>query len=183
MATVHDYEVLDSAIPLRSIELLPWKMPPQQAWNVLLHAMMLRKYTLAANDKVYLPRVVDALSRLAREFTGDEHADFLDAVAAWAPDACSSAGQGTRHHYGGTLWETPEMVRKILYGRFLHGDAGKRAALPDDFHHLVMPVFDWSTDSAHAVRILAQWIQIGVNSGALPADLLEGFEPYEPPSQ
>lgn len=166
LATVEDYEGLESAIPLgNSINHTGHGDDNVTRWHVALHAMTLRKY-FARKDRLFLPRVVAALQEcvVKDDLQPSEWKAISENVHLIEEMSLFWIDEGPRY-------SESQLLEAQLYGRYLHGDFEKwkvtRAAqdrLSDQ------AVFMATVSRASRVIRLAEFIRDGIQDTSVELD-------------
>lgn len=153
LASIRDVRELREVMPLGTYN----AESPDEAgerWRTVLHAMLLRKY-LQPGDKLYLPRVVEAVLVLADGLSTEQRellrvmkervaveSDYVDFVV----EGGVPVGEGRIHE-------------DALYGRYMHGDFSKWEALSRTASFEMVAVRFVLADRLYAVERVAAVIE------------------------
>lgn len=165
LASVDEYEDLESAMPRPEKLSLIHPAAPSERWTSILHAMVLRKY-YSPEDELALGKVIGAIERcLTRR---------PPAFDRWKAARLHEVAYQRTH---GSPWRitTPDgqergfgdLAFDDLYGGLLHGDWGRwqrRSAGSAMADHAM---WDWCIDAAALVRGIREQIDASVAAGVL----------------
>ncbi|CAN5460225.1 hypothetical protein BH09ACT4_BH09ACT4_03910 [soil metagenome] len=173
MATVEDYEAMSETMPLPRTVKLAASQDPETRWTIVLHALMLRKY-FQPKDQLQLSAVVDALVECVLP-TADQAAADDWREARGLVEVMQNV---TTTNWGAGDFTDAELLRHVIYGRYLHGDFGKWAAT-EDTPAIASERGVWDATVSRADRVLsvAAYIRQDVEFGALDYESGRTFRP------
>lgn len=160
LSTVEDYERLAALFPIGdSINILGLGDDDERRWQIVLHAVMLRKY-FQKDDRLFLPRVLTSLRQcvIGDDPTEEQWAELIDSVGV------QPAGPAVSF-VGSKGYNSIDVMENELYGRFLHGDYGKWLHTQTAARIADTQLMSAASALAHRVLRVAQWIRVGVRDG------------------
>lgn len=161
LASVEDYEALSSAMPIGRAIGAFGHMNGLVRWQVLTHAMLLRKYF--APDRLNLREVVKAAQSCAvGEPRTDEEWAALEVSVGPPPSSSLSIFDDDPR-----VFHDEDLLEALLYGRYLHGDYGKWQTSELTGARSDTAVFRAVIDRADVLLGVARWLRQGREEGAL----------------
>jgi hypothetical protein len=164
---VDEYDDLADAFPMKepSLQLIPFSpAPATDRWARVVRAMALRKFAIGKRDEVYVPKVLDSVTKCLTDPTLGANVDNYR-------DGFRGLGLAIRTLEGeGVDTSAPEIIEDLIYGGLLHGDYDRHQRMkvrPNMTHDLSL--WQFTGDVEHFIRELRKVIRGSIEQGILTA--------------